>query len=114
MALTQDAGTVAAATVKVGGGRVLSVRATNINAGIRYLCLVAKATAPVNSDPILYWWLLPPQVSATVPSVTVIGYEHLGNQGLVIPTGVSWAISTSATTLTLATAAEHTVSIRTS
>jgi hypothetical protein len=113
MAITQDAGTVAAACVKIGGGRVLGLRVTNINAGIRYVCLVAKATAPVNSDPIVMWFLLPPQVSATVPSVTIITTLDLGNQGVVVPTGVSWAISTSPTTLTLATAADHTVSIRT-
>jgi hypothetical protein len=113
MALYQDAGTVAAACVKIGGGRVLGIRATNVNAAVRYLCLVAKATAPVNSDPIMYFWQIAAG-SATVPAVLDLGSTQLGNQGLVIPTGVSWAVSTSPTTLTLATVGEHQVSIRTS
>jgi hypothetical protein len=109
----QNAGAAAAANVKQGPGRVLSARATNINAAARYLCIVDKASAPINGDAVLWWAYLPPQVSATVPSVTEVDARHLGQQGLQVPSnGIAWAVSTTPTTVTLASAADHTVSVR--
>jgi hypothetical protein len=111
MALYQNAGAAAAATMKAAPGRVMSFRVTNVNAAVRYFCIVDKITAPVNADPILFWAVIPAG-TATVPAIADVDRTHLGEQGIVCPTGVSWAISTSPTTLTLATAAEHLVSVQ--
>lgn len=111
MAIHQNAGAVAVLNVKAGGGRIYGARATNVNAAVRYLCFVDKVTAPVNGDAVAFWILLPAGTAA-IPSITDIGSAILGTQGIQLPTGVSWAVSTTPTTVTAATAAEHTVSFR--
>lgn len=111
MTLYQSAGAAAAATVKASPGRITFARVSNVNAAARYFCVVDKATTPVNSDPILYWAVIPAGTAAA-PSVAILNPQDFGEQGLVCATGVSWAISTSPTTLTLATAAEHLVTLQ--
>ena len=111
MALTQVAGTANAGILKTSSGRVFAARATNANAAVRYLCLVDKATTPINTDPAVAWMLLPAGTAAA-PSVSEIGAQLLDQDGVVCSLGVSWAVSTTAATVTLATAADHNVSIR--
>jgi hypothetical protein len=108
---SQDAGAATKANLKASAGRVTAFRVTNANAAIRYFQLHNKATAPAGADVPVLWFLLPAGTAA-VPSVTTISSDLLGETGVLLATGVGWAISTTATSFTdSATAAEHATTI---
>lgn len=100
-------GTVNAATVKASAGNVYSLSVTNLNASVRYLQIVNKASTPTNSDSALIVdvWAIP--ANATI----IIDSPYYGANGLSCGTGVSWAFSSTATTITLATASDCLVSV---
>lgn len=100
-------GTANAATVKASAGKVYSLSATNLNASVRYLQIVNKATTPTNSDSasIVDVWTIP--ANGTI----IIDSPYYGANGLSCGTGVSWAFSSTATTITLATAGDCLVSV---
>lgn len=100
-------GTVNAATVKASAGKVYSLSATNLNASVRYLQIVNKATTPTNSDSasIVDVWTIPAN------GMIIIDSPYYGANGLSCSTGISWAFSSTATTITLATASDCLVSV---
>ena len=100
-------GTANAATVKASSGKVYSLSVTNLNASVRYLQIVNKATTPTNSDSasIVDVWTIP--ANGTV----IIDSPYYGANGLSCSTGISWAFSSTATTITLATAGDCLVSV---
>lgn len=100
-------GTANAATVKASAGKVYSLSVTNLNASVRYLQIVNKATTPTNSDSasIVDVWTIP--ANGTI----IIDSPYYGANGLSCGTGVSWAFSSTATTITLATAGDCLVSV---
>lgn len=89
-------------------GNLLSIRATNINAAIRYLQIHNKATAPAGGDTAALSIPIPAG-SATAPAVVTLGNEFFGNNGLFLTTGIAIGISTAATTFTAATTTDHVV-----
>lgn len=96
-------------SVKGSAGNLLSIRATNINAAIRYLQIHNKATAPTSGDTALLSFPIPAGTS-TAPAVVELGSEFFGANGLRLSTGVAIGISTAATTFTAATTTDHVVS----
>lgn len=96
-------------SVKGTAGNLLSIRATNINAAIRYLQIHNKASAPTSGDTALLSFPIPAGTS-TAPAVVELGSEFFGANGLRLSTGVAIGISTAATTFTAATTTDHVVS----
>jgi hypothetical protein len=102
----QDLGTDTDLSIKASAGRFKSVHVTNANAAVRYFQIHNKATAPVNPDaPLLSIPI--PAGTATVPGVLDLGTDFFRDYGLVLSTGIATGISTTATTYTAATAADH-------
>lgn len=95
-------------SAKAAPGNLLSIRATNINAAIRYLQIHNKASAPSGGDSATISIPIPAGTS-TAPSVVQLGNEFFGNNGLYLSTGISIGISTAATTFTAATTTDHVV-----
>lgn len=94
--------------VKTAPGNLLSIRATNVNAAIRYLQIHNKASAPSSGDTATI--SIPIAAgSATEPAVVQLGSDFFGSNGLYLSTGISIGVSTAATTFTAATAADHVV-----
>lgn len=95
-------------SAKAAPGNLLSIRATNINAAIRYLQVHNKASAPSGGDTALISIPIPAG-SATAPAVVTLGNEFFGNNGLYLSAGVAVGVSTAATTFTAATTTDHVV-----
>lgn len=95
-------------SAKAAPGNLLAIRATNINAAIRYLQIHNKASAPAGGDTALISIPIPAG-SATAPAVVTLGNEFFGNNGLSLTTGIAVGISTAATTFTAATTTDHVV-----
>lgn len=93
---------------KATPGNLLSIRATNINAAIRYLQIHNKATAPSGGDTATISIPIPAGTS-TAPAAVTLGNEFFGNNGLYLSTGIAIGISTAATTFTAATTTDHVV-----
>lgn len=94
--------------VKPSAGNLTSIDASSVNVAVRYLQLFDKVTAPVNTDvPIFSFPLV--AGSATVPARITLDRRWLGDQGLSFAVGIGVAMSTTAGTLTSATAADHVV-----
>lgn len=107
----QDAGSVTKANVKSGSSRARAIIVTNANAAARYFQLHNKATAPVATETSDLYFLVPAGTAA-VPGRIEIGESFFGSPGRVYPTGLGWAVSTTASAFTdAATAADHTVTI---
>jgi len=95
-------------SAKATPGNLLSLRATNINAAIRYLQIHNKATAPTGGDTALISVPIPAGAAANPVAVT-LGSDFFGNNGLALSTGIAIGISTAATTFTAATTTDHVV-----
>lgn len=99
---TINLGAANAATIKASAGAVYALKVTNKNASIRYFQIVNKATTPTNSDSALIV-----DVIAIPPvSIVIVDSSYFGSIGLACSTGVSWAFSSTDTTITLATASD--------
>lgn len=99
---TINLGAANAATIKASAGAVYSLKVTNKNASVRYFQLVNKATTPTGSDSALIV-----DVIAIPPNaMVIIDSSYFGVTGLVCSIGVSWAFSSTDTTITLATAGD--------
>jgi len=81
------------AVPKATPGRLFKADVINATAGVLYLMVFNKATAPVNTDV--------PVLRAYVPA-SGAGTIDLGNFGINLAAGVAVALSTTADTLTLA------------
>jgi hypothetical protein len=95
-------GVANAATEKASAGAVYNLKVTNKNASIRYFQIVNKATTPTNSDSAL----IVDVIAIPANSIVIIDSSYFGATGLVCSTGVSWAFSSTDTTITLATASD--------
>lgn len=106
----QDAGSATNLVAKSSAGRVLNIVATNANAAVRYLQLFNRATTLSGGETALVWFLMPAGTAAA-PAVIERGSEFWGKYGKLFDTGITWGVSTTATTFTAATAGEHTTTI---
>lgn len=97
----QAVGTLATANLKAVAGRVLSLKATNRNAAVRYLQLFNStgSTATVFDQ-----WLIP------AASMIVLGQDFFTDSGWLLSTGITWGVSTTAGSYVAATASETDVS----
>jgi hypothetical protein len=95
-------GAANAGVSKASAGAVYSIKVTNKNAAVRYFQIVNKATTPTNSDSAL----IVDVVGIPSNSTVIIDSSYFGATGLVCSTGVSWAFSSTDTTITLATAGD--------
>lgn len=105
----QDAGTVTAAVVEDSRCQVMAIRVTSINAGIRYWQVHDKATIPLSTEVPVIWFPLPAG-TATAPATLELDERWFQNS-VWSTNGLGWAFSTTSTTYTAATAADHTVTI---
>lgn len=88
-------------TTKATAGLIKRIFVSNTNAAIRYLLIYNQTTAtPSGSTNLLYAIPIPIGAGSTIP------LEKL-ELGIYCSTGITLAISTSDTTFTAATAAEH-------
>lgn len=99
------AGDDADVSVKATPGNLLSIRATNENAAVRYLQLHNKASAPTSGESAVISFIIPGGTAAA-PGVITLGADFLGQNGLYFSTGVAVGISTAIGTFTAATAGE--------
>lgn len=95
-------------SAKATPGNLLSIRATNINAAVRYLQVHNKATAPSGGDTAAISIPIPAGTAAA-PGAVMLGNDFFGNNGLYLSTGIAIGISTAATTFTAATTTDHVV-----
>jgi len=105
--LSTSFASVASAQAKATPAQLVSIRATNANAAVRYLQLFNAASAtgtPIYSEPI-------PAGSATQPSSLILDSVFFGSGGKYFSTALSWGISTTNGSYTAATAADHNVSL---
>lgn len=86
----------------------LSAYATNANAAVRYLQLYNKVTTPAGADRPLYSFPVPAG-SATAPGEIIIDRTFFLDYPVKFSTGLIWAVSTTNTTYTAATASDHNV-----
>lgn len=93
-------------SVKATPGNLLSVSGTSINAGLRYLQVHNKATAPANPDVPVFSFPIPAG-TATAPAVVSLGRDFFGPGGHYLSTGIAVGISTTADTFTAATTTDH-------
>lgn len=105
----QDLGSNATANVKAATGSVVYARITNANAAARYFQIHNKASAASGGDTALRSYIIPAGTAAQ-PAVLELTQEDFAGP-VVCSTGVTWAISTAATTYTAATASEHTINL---
>lgn len=106
-----NAGTVTKANVKATTGNVLAARATNANASPRYLQLHNSSSAPTAGATAQLYFLMPPG-SATSPGILMLTSEYFAPSEY-FSSGISWAVSTTATTFTdAATASDHLIQFR--
>lgn len=104
-----DFGTVTKKLVKNTAGNVLTIKAWNANAAVRWLLLHNKATAPAAADvPVSSYPI--PAGTANSPGSVSLGLDDFGPLGRYQATGIGWSISTTKATFTdAATAADHQV-----
>ncbi|HWD38913.1 MAG TPA: hypothetical protein VG944_08705 [Fimbriimonas sp.] len=96
-------GTVNANTSKASRGFSYHARAWNFVSGLRILMLFDNDIPPINGDtPIREF----PMSSGVADGPTEIDEYYGGDGGVLFTNGVSWAISTTSGTLTLATASD--------
>lgn len=87
--------------------QLVSLRATNANAAVRYFQLFNATSAtgtPIYSEPI-------PAGTTTQPSSLILDSVFFGQGGKNFSTALSWGISTTQTSYTAATAADHSVTV---
>lgn len=95
-------------SVKASAGYLKSIAVTSINAGLRYLQVHNKATAPAGGDTPI--WSFPiPAGAATAPAMVSFGEQDWGSGGLSCSTGIAIGVSTTAATFTAATTTDHVV-----
>ena len=94
--------------VKATPGNLLAISASSINAGVRYLQLHNKASAPTSGETAIMSFSIPAGTVAQ-PSRMEIGCDMLGCGGLYFSTGIAIGISTVAATFTAATTTDHTI-----
>lgn len=106
-----DFGSNKSASVTVVPSMLKSIRATNVNAAVRYLQVFNLAAAPTedSSAPVLSIPI--PAGSATAPAAVAVGANELGEAGLYLSAGLAWGISASVGVFNAdaVTASEHTV-----
>lgn len=91
---------------KIARTRVLSFSCHNINAASRYLQLHDTITTPGAGDVPFVTFLVPS--GATV----IIGTDWFTNEGLIFPTGIAFAFSTTETTYTAGAAGDQVTQVR--
>ena len=91
--------------VKTGGGNVFSFSCQNTNAATRYLQLFNTTALPVNGNT--------PRLTFPVPALgfTIVGQDFFTQSGINFSVGIAFAFSTTANTLTLGVASEHSFQI---
>lgn len=89
------------ATFKASAGSVYSVSVTNRNAAVRYLQLHNTAAAPAGAAVPLASWYVPATSQLTLDNA------FFTLSGLLLATGITFAMSTTSATYTAATAGEH-------
>lgn len=96
-------GSSVSGNLKASTGNVYAFSCSNQSTSLVWFQLFDKATAPTNGDtPIRSF---PVYGTATgMPGFLLIGQDIVGGSGISFTTGVGWAISSTATTLTLTTA----------
>lgn len=99
------AGDDADVSVKATPGNLLSIRASNENAAVRYLQLHNKASAPTSGESAVVSFIIPAG-TATAPATITLGADFLGQNGLYFSTGIAVGISTAIGTFTAATAGD--------
>lgn len=93
--------------VKASPGHLFGFRVTNVNTALRYVQLFNLTAVP--ADTTVPDKVIPlPAGSATVPAALGMAAEF-GNNGVYFSTGIVICVSTTKTTLTAATDADHTV-----
>lgn len=95
-------------SVKASAGYLKSIQVSSINAGLRYLQIHNKATAPAAADVPVFSFPISAG-TATVPSTLSFGREDWGDGGYYCSIGVAIGISTTAATFTAATTTDHVV-----
>jgi len=105
-----NASTATAFSAKASPGGLLSVRATNANAAVRYLQIHNKASAPVAADVALDFIAIPAGTAA-IPAALLLDSSFFASMTWC-SVGVALAISTTATTYTAATNTDHTITAR--
>lgn len=96
-------GSSVSGNLKASAGSIYAFSCSNQSTSLVWFQLFDKATAPTNGDtPIRSF---PIYGTATgMPGFLLIGQDIVGGSGISFTTGVGWAISSTATTLTLTTA----------
>lgn len=92
-------GTVNADVIKASAGAVYSIKVTNKHSTVRYFQIVDKATTPTASDSALIVDVIAIPANETI----IVTSAYFGATGLVCNNGISWAFSSTDTTITLAT-----------
>lgn len=99
----QSVGAATTANVKATSGSLLSIAATNRNAGIRYLQLFNSTSSTAT---VLYQW----PIAASAASTLILGTDFFTQMGWTFSTGITWGVSTTAGSYVAATAGETDVS----
>jgi len=96
---------VVSGVVKSSAGQLLSLNVSNANASARYLWIKNSTAAPASAEAAnlqVHVFYLPPSSSLDLS-------KFFQDTGLYFSTGISWGISTSATSYTAGTASDHLV-----
>lgn len=109
--VTISMGTVTAGVAKASPGVLVAVRATNANAGTRFLQIHNTTTTPTAGSTAVRTWCIPAGTSA-VPGVLQLGSDYFAPSDY-FSTGIGWSISTGTIVYTAATAIDHTLELRT-
>lgn len=107
----QNFGSSVTAVAKNTEGRVLALRATNTNAAVRYFQLFNSASTPTTGVTASTYSFIIPAGTATAPATMDLGEEFWGKFGQYFDQGITYGWSTTASTYTAATAADHTTTI---
>jgi len=98
-----NVGTAVSSNLKASSGNVYAITCSNQTTALVWFQLFNKATAPANGDtPVRSYPVY--GATSTAPGFIILGQDSLGGSGISFSTGIGWAISSTATTLTLATA----------
>lgn len=97
-------GAVRSAVIKASEGKILSLQFFDSDLD-GYLCLVDKATAPVNGDAIVFAFAMDVIDTEPLTKRELIGRDFFGDAGIRFANGIAWAWSSTRTTITLATPA---------
>lgn len=95
--------------IKASKAQVKGLIFTSVNAGLRYLQLFNKATAPIAGTDVPLFSFKVPAGAATSPAYLTLDITAFGGQGSnLFSAGLSWAVSTTQGSFTdSATASDH-------